>query len=374
MSNDTRPDDTPESAPDAATETAPEAAGAQAPDANGSAAQAAPRKRRRGGMWLLLLALLVALGAWLLASGRIHLPASVQARLPDWMTPAPHTPHESPAPRASRQPKAAQPAAESAPARPVARRPAAPARAPLDAAEAEALMQAIDALRARLEEESAARASFEAEQRAEQRANLITRLRWIADPASRLPQIRLAWEEIALLPALTDDERATANDMAALARKDEARLRAWQAALARWIDALQTPATQDVLPRPAHPWLAWIVGQFHLRPSDAPAARETRQLRMALIEASRRLALEDWPEDREWQRLRARLLLKLEAMAKHRRAEHGADSVDAAIDPGLPESFRAIRADSERLTNSARQWLARLLPQADAAASAEEAL
>ncbi|MFQ5519403.1 MAG: hypothetical protein ACE5E3_05315, partial [Mariprofundus sp.] len=54
----------------------------------------------------------------------------------------------------------------------------------------------------------------------QQQMNVQVRLRWIADPASRLSQVQLAWEEISLLPGLSESQRAEATDMHSLARSN----------------------------------------------------------------------------------------------------------------------------------------------------------
>ncbi|ATX82864.1 hypothetical protein Ga0123462_2027 [Mariprofundus ferrinatatus] len=214
--------------------------------------------------------------------------------------------------------------------------------------EAEALLSTIEQLRAELQNMEASQKSLQRGLREQQRMNLQVRLRWITDPASRAPQIQLAWEEISLLPGLSSAERSRAEEMHTLARANVQKLNAWQAALLKWIDALETPTHQDVMPKPEHPWLAWIVGQFHLRQAPTVESRRLGSLRDRLQHVSRSLTLEQWPADGEWQSLHAELLLQAKAMHP--------ETAESAIDLGLPENFTAIQEDMNTLRDAARQW------------------
>ncbi len=178
--------------------------------------------------------------------------------------------------------------------------------------------------------------------------NLHVRLRWIADPAARLPQMQLAWEEIALLPGLSDEQRSVAVRMHQLARTDVAKLHQWRLAIRKWADTLIVPAHEDILPQPEHPWLAWIVGQFHLRQAPSLEARKLSALREQLFDAARLLILESWPAQGEWQALRARLLLEVRS--------HQADAA-SPVELGLPDDFTVIQNDILTLRKTARDWL-----------------
>ncbi len=187
--------------------------------------------------------------------------------------------------------------------------------------------------------------------KAQQRMNLQVRLRWITDPNSRLAQIALTWEEISLLPGLSDAERQQAVQMHALARSAAERLRLWRQALRKWAETLTTPEQQNVLPQPEHPWLAWLVNQFQLRRAPTVSVARQQALRAQLLQAEQQLAQEQWPEAGAWQQLQAELLLQIKAM------ETSADK--AAIDTGLPVNFHAIQADLAKLRQTARAWAAK---------------
>ena len=215
-------------------------------------------------------------------------------------------------------------------------------------AEAEALLSTIEQLRSELQSMEASRRSLQDGLIEQQKMNLQVRLRWITDPASRAPQIQLAWEEISLLPGLSSEQRSQAESMQSLARATVQSLRDWQASLHKWADALATPVHEDIIPTPEHPWLAWITGQFHLRQAPTQEARRLGSLRERLLSASRSLTLERWPSDGEWQSLHAELLLQVKAMR--------GQSSETATDLGLPENFAAIQKDLHNLRESARLW------------------
>jgi len=233
---------------------------------------------------------------------------------------------------------------------PVSEPPAIDAMATISSNEISALLTTIDSLRgelSRMEESQYALRTGLSEQ---QHMNLQVRLRWITDPASRLPQIQLAWEEISLMVNLTAEQRATAEQMHVLARDSSRALRNWQDALVHWADALSVPTHEDILPQPEHPWLAWIVGQFHLRQAPTIEARRLASLRTQLLMVARQLSLESWPEQGAWQTLHAELLLQLKAMRKQDES--------LTVELGLPDNFEATQADINRIRKAAKVWAA----------------
>ncbi len=206
-------------------------------------------------------------------------------------------------------------------------------------------MESLRTVLGSLEESQKALKSSLTEQ---QRVNLQARLRWIADPDSRLPQMQLAWEEIALLPGLTEQQLQQAADMHALARTNVQRLKRWKGNLHKWADALTTPIHKNILPQPEHPWLAWIVGQFQLRQAPSDEARHLADLRGRLLDASRQLTLELWPHQGPWQSLHAELLLQVKAMQDR--------DADLKVEMGLPADFTAVQNDITALRQTALQW------------------
>ncbi len=212
------------------------------------------------------------------------------------------------------------------------------------------LLSSIEALHNDLRRMENTRKELQNALKEQQQMNLQIRLRWIADPASRLPQLQLTWEEISLLPGLSDSERREAANMHMLARSRVQQLKQWQSALKKWIDALSIPIQQNILPEPQYPWLAWIVKQFQLRPAPSIEARRLDSLRNRLLDVSRQLTLESWPEKGAWQSLQAELLLQIKAM------QHTDADSSGTVETGLPENFDGIQSDIRRLRETALQW------------------
>jgi len=218
-------------------------------------------------------------------------------------------------------------------------------------AEVSRLLAVIDQLRTEMQQLEASQQTLHDGLLEQQQMNTQVRLRWIADPASRLPQMQLAWEEISLLPGLTVKQRELAVEMHALARTNVQLLRQWKGSLQKWAEVLVTPAHADILPQPQQPWLAWLVGQFQLRQAPSAEARRLADLRTRLLDAGRQLSLESWPSQGTWQSLHAELLLQIKAMQGD-----GTDAASATIDTGLPLDFSAIQHDITVLRQTARQW------------------
>jgi len=255
----------------------------------------------------------------------------------------------------------AKPVAAKAAVAHVVKKPVAPAqpvaasqaehKARVSSQEVQTLLSSIQVLRDELQQMSDAQQSLRNGLQEQQQMNLQVRLRWITDPASRLPQLQLAWEEISLLPGLSEAQRSEAVRMHALARSRVQQLKQWQDALSKWADALVTPVHRNILPQPEYPWLAWIVSQFQLRQAPSVEARHLGDLRARLLDVARHLTLESWPAKGAWQSLQAELLLQIKAM----RLDGGHHNGEA-IETGLPESFDAIQADINSLRQTALQW------------------
>ncbi len=305
-----------------------------------SAASEDDRTGSRKGVWLMLIVLVAGAGFLVLNADRL------QQLVPSRSSPAPEPVSRPAAPKPEARPAAAPEKIQRP--QPVQTVPKLPKNIATHA-EVQAMLDAADGLKQELQlfarEQQLIRQTLE-EQR---RMNLRLRLRWITDPAARLPQIRLAWEEISLMPGLSEEQRTQAASMHQLAGSVAERLRGWRSAIARWADTLQVPSHRDILPKPEHPWLAWIVGQFHLRQAPSVEARRLSGLRQRLLDVDRMLMLEQWPDAADWQRLRAELLLELD------RHPH-----EGTVDLGLPEDFREVSQDIETLRHVARQWQERL--------------
>ncbi len=210
------------------------------------------------------------------------------------------------------------------------------------------LLHSIEGLRTALGRLEASQQLLQQSLVEQQQMNLQVRLRWIADSESRLPQIQLAWEEISLLPGLSELQRQQAVDMHRLARANVQRLHQWQGSLHKWAEALATPLHENVLPQPEHAWLAWIVGQFQLRQAPSQESRTLADLRGRLLDAARQLTLQSWPDQSAWQRLHAELLLQIKAMQT--------GDAKGAVETGLPADFEGIQVDITTLRQAAQQW------------------
>jgi len=224
-----------------------------------------------------------------------------------------------------------------------------PDTAAVTSSEVDALLTVIDQLRTEMQQLKGAQQSLHDGLLEQQQMNTHVRLRWIADPSSRLPQMQLAWEEISLLPGLTAQQRQLAEDMHRLARIDAQHLTQWKGSLQKWAEALATPVHADILPQPEQPWLAWVVGQFQLRQAPSLEAKRLADLRSRLLDAARQLSLESWPAEGAWQSLHAELLLHIKAMQS--------DDATAIVETGLPLSFAPIQHDIRTLRQAARQWV-----------------
>ena len=224
-----------------------------------------------------------------------------------------------------------------------------PAQPSATSEEVSNLLSTIEGLRSALAEMNAAQSALRDSLNKQQQMNLQVRLRWISDPDSHLPQIKLAWEEISLLTNLSGGQRAEAEAMHTLARDSEEKLHQWRERLHKWADTMEIPEQQNILPGAEHPWLGWMTGQFRLYRAPTEESRRQARLRQQLTQAASQLAMEQWPGDGDWQQLRAELLL-------HVKSGQQSDSGEA-IDLGVPENFEAIKADINALRQTATQWL-----------------
>ncbi len=313
-------------------------------DRQETASMSVPRRKRRWPGLLALLLTLIAIGGGLLLSGKIdrYLPASLH-----------HTPAKTTPPHAASAPKPVvqHPQVVEQPVRPVpAPRPASPVATPSPASEhpvmnsdeAKALMQSIDILNGSIRTLQEQQRSLQQALEKQQQMHLTIRLRWISASDSKLPQIAMAWEEIYLLPGLSDEQRAQAEQMQRLANHDLMQLGRWQNTLEHWATHLAAPRQRDIIPQPEHPWLAWIASQFHLRKAPAAHTAQLDELSHELLAVAQSLRMEQWPDAQQWKQLRARLILLAE---------------EQQLSMELPESFQAIATDKASLQATAKAWL-----------------
>ncbi|GAV20449.1 hypothetical protein MMIC_P1414 [Mariprofundus micogutta] len=213
----------------------------------------------------------------------------------------------------------------------------------------EELQATINALRSEMQAMEESQSVLREKLLEQQQFNLQARLRWITDPASHLPQLQMAWEEIASMPELSAERRETAVAMQALAENSSQALLLWHDSLNKWSDSLAIPEQEDVLQEPEHPWLAWLVGQFHLRKAPSTEAKRLAGLSQRLSMAASQLGQEKLPNHADWQALRAELLL-------HVTSTQG-QTDSSSVELGLPDDFSAIQADIQKLRDTAVQWV-----------------
>ncbi len=210
------------------------------------------------------------------------------------------------------------------------------------------MLAAMDGLQRELNSLRQEQQAIQETQHSLQKVQLRTRLRWITNRANHLPQLQLAWEEIALTPSLSSSEHTTAQEMLTLAQQRLQELRSWQQSLQSHADSLTTPEHENIIPEYGTPWLSWIRDYFSIKAVSTTEQQQDEQLRQQLLTTSRNIELEQWPGGKSWQQLRATLQLRL--------ARADEDSTEA-IDLGLPESFDPLKADIEQLRQTAATWL-----------------
>jgi len=213
------------------------------------------------------------------------------------------------------------------------------------------MLEAMNQLQRELTSLRQEQQKLEAQQHAVQRMQLRARLRGISNPVNHLSQIQLAWEEISLMPMLSADERQQAGAMLALAEKNLRALQGWQKILRAQADSLTSKKHDNIIPTYENRWLNWIAEQFSVRPSQSKQEAEDTKLRDTLLNTSRNIGIEQWPDTKAWLQLRATLQLRMVA-------DEEVESSTSKLE--LPESFDAIRSDIDQLRQTAATWMEQL--------------
>jgi len=288
-----------------------------------------PAEKKARWPWIIAGVLVLALPlAWLLV------PASVRApymkRLDAWLgRPAPHMTGEH-SPTARKITPQPQPAITTTPARPL-----------VSAADVAALRASIRALRQELAQTRHEHQAFMDTVRRHQETDLRMRLRWIVQPESRLEQLITYWEDITLLPVLSDEERARADDMLRLARELRARVHDWQTRLSAVASSLPAPIVETIRIHPDNKWLAWFTSQFRLSTSPSQERQQLEALRHRILAAGRQLAAGQWPEQAAWH-----------ALLEDIQQQLGEDAIAA-----LPQDFKKAQDDIGAMRQAAHDWL-----------------
>ncbi|MDQ6958826.1 MAG: hypothetical protein Q9M24_06900 [Mariprofundaceae bacterium] len=207
--------------------------------------------------------------------------------------------------------------------------------------EVEALITAMGELQNSMQALQDKQVELRQELHARQQLELRTRLRWIANPQSQLAQMASFWQDITLLPMLSEGERNEAETMRKLAADDADKLDTWTARLKRLAATLPVPEHQDIIPKPKNPVLAWLIEKFHLRPAPTPEQQALAKLRAKLLNTAHALTVQIWPEHKVWRHLLADL-----------REQFGDDA-----DLALPERLDNIQKDIAAMRAKASIWL-----------------
>jgi len=188
---------------------------------------------------------------------------------------------------------------------------------------------------------------------------LHARLTWIIKDNAHLPQINLAWQEISLLPSLSPEQRIQAEAMLKLAEQRQNDVQQWQQELEHLILSLQPSQYNNIIPSSinnhSNPWLQWLLTQFSLKRSQSSQEAAQLSLKNKLLHIKQAMSLEQWPSGTAWTELRAQLQLRLvQQFSATKKASH-----EAAQAPSLqlPENFKAIQSDIDKLRQTAKLWL-----------------
>lgn len=340
----------------------------------GAGKQEAPKskpKKRRKSSWLSWLLLIVIIGG--LSTGWVMMPeknrqqviAFVTTHFKQLASSQKIEPEPKAGPRESASPSAADttpvpaseeaatlpkkipaelPAAAASTGKPIAAGPAKQTAPTAGPAQIKALTTSIDRLTAELRDMRNEQQQLQQAMLAQQQLQLRSRLNRIADGSSRLPQMAADWQDILLLPVLSETQRAEAESMQQLAAADTANLQTWQKQLEKLAGSLPIPKQADVIPKPQNSWLSWLTGQFHLRPAPTAERQAISALRDRLLDASHALAAESWPDAKSWQTL-----------LKETRGRLGKKA-----NLGLPDNFSALQQDKMKMQALAQNWLEQL--------------
>jgi len=191
---------------------------------------------------------------------------------------------------------------------------------------------------------------------------LHSRLSWIMKHNSHLPQIKLAWQEISLLPSLTTEQRNLAESMLKLAEQRQNDVHQWQQEISHLISSfkpseynniIETTVTADE----SKPWLQWLIKQFSLKRSQSSEEAALFRLKNTLLNIKQNLGLEQWPASTAWTELRAQLQLHLVELFNVNQGKNAQSPNEQAKILQLPENFDAIQADIKKLRQTAQTWL-----------------
>lgn len=191
---------------------------------------------------------------------------------------------------------------------------------------------------------------------------LHSRLTWIMKHNSHLPQIKLAWQEISLLPSLTTEQRSLAESMLKLAEQRQNDVHQWQQELGHLIISFKPSEYDNIIAATittdeSNPWLQWLIKQFSLKRSQSSEEVALFKLKNTLLNIKQNMGLEQWPAGTAWTELRAQLQLHLVELFNVNQGKNDQSANEQAKTLQLPENFDAIQADIKKLRQTAQTWL-----------------
>jgi len=235
--------------------------------------------------------------------------------------------------------------------------------APISSKEGEALMQAISTLQGNIQGLQHELQTLRQQQRNVSHSQALlesmqlhARLTWIMKSNSHLPQIKLAWQEISLLPSLTPAQRTQAEAMLKLAQQGQNNVHQWQQEIdhliIRFKPSEYTNIASTIITNDSNPWFAWLIQQFSLKRSQSSQQIALQTLKNTLLQIKQGMNLEQWPAGTVWTALRAQVQLRLIEQFHSNQGES-----KQAQNLQLPENFNAIQADINTLRQAAQSWL-----------------
>jgi len=218
-------------------------------------------------------------------------------------------------------------------------------RPEIDASTVERLIAAIGELRAAIDELKTSSTELKESLAARRILDLQSRLRWLTKQDMTLAQLKLAWEDILLMPDLSDPDRKLVRKMVELSDRDLNRVGKWLKVIDGLLEKYPSAAVQETELIADDSWWAWLKKLFHLRRAPTMAVQRQNDLHDRLLRAHDRLSRQQWPDQKEWGALLAAI-----------QEQEGSNS---AVD-GLPGDFSAIRHDIGSMRAAAAEWLGRL--------------
>jgi len=189
-----------------------------------------------------------------------------------------------------------------------------------------------------------------------EKMQLHSRLNWVLYPSTHLLQMQLAWEEISLLPSLSNAQREQATAMLNLAQKRLDDVNRWQQNIDAVMRsyALPSESKQELLPEifgsSSSDGLDWLLSKFSLKRAQKHEDVEAAHMRDLLSRIKQGLDVEQWPDATLWKKVRM-------DVAQHLMQHNATLPESEQLQWMIPEDFMAIQMDVRRIQQSARDWL-----------------